>query len=301
MEHTPSMRIGVQLPDGLKKKAIEICEELGDVILSGEHCFGACDIDLNLLNEVDVIFHYAHTKLLDLERIVYIPYFIDYDVEKVCEILLNLRERNVALISTVQYCKRLPEIKEKLEKNGFLVELKKGRRTEFLGQVLGCDYSAIRDSKAEAVIFIGDGIFHAKGAAVYSKKKVYALNPITLEIVEVKVEDFIRERFFQISRCVGLKNLGIIVSSKPGQKRIKLAEDIRKKAKERGLIAIIVYFGDITPEKLENLPFDFYVNTACPRISYDDYKRFSKPIITPQEFEVLIGLKEEIEMDEFKD
>ncbi|MEM4645842.1 MAG: diphthamide synthesis protein, partial [Archaeoglobaceae archaeon] len=48
-------------------------------------------------------------------------------------------------------------------------------------------------------------------------------------------------------------------------------------------------------------PFDFYVNTACPRISYDDYKRFSKPIITPQEFEVLIGLKEEIEMDEFKD
>ncbi|MEM2572649.1 MAG: diphthamide synthesis protein, partial [Archaeoglobaceae archaeon] len=98
----------------------------------------------------------------------------------------------------------------------------------------------------------------------------------------------------------GLKNLGILVSTKPGQKRLRLAEKIREKALKKGLKAIIVYIGEITPEKLENLPFDFYVNTACPRISYDDYKRFKMPIITPQEFEVLIGERKDLAIDEIE-
>ena len=293
------MRVGVQLPDGLKRKAIEICDELeGDIILSGEHCFGACDIDLNLLKEVDIVYHFAHTKILDLEKVVYVPYFIDYNVEKICEILSNLKERRIALISTAQYCHKLTAIKEKLEMIGYSVELRKGRRTELPGQVLGCDYSAIKNSEAEAIVFVGDGIFHAKGAAIYSGKKVYALNPLNFELIEVGGADFLKERFLLISKCVGLKKLGIIVSSKPGQKRLKLAEEVQKKAKERGMKSLIVYFGDITPEKLENLPFEFYVNTACPRISYDDYRRFKIPIITPQEFDILLGIKKDLELDE---
>ncbi|MCS7118492.1 MAG: diphthamide biosynthesis enzyme Dph2 [Archaeoglobaceae archaeon] len=294
------MRIGVQLPDGLKKRAIEICEKLGDVILSGESCFGACDIDFDLLEDVDILYHYAHTSILKIEKVVYVPYFLDYDVKKICESLKKLKEKRIALISTAQYCHKLPEIKENLEKFGFNVELKKGKRSEYLGLVVGCDYSVIKDSKAEAIVFIGDGIFHAKGAVIYSGRRVYALNPFNFELIEVKVEDFIRERYIQISRCVGLKNLGILVSTKPGQKRLKIAEEIKRKAKEYGLRAIVVYISEITPEKLENLPFDFYVNTACPRVSYDDYIRFKRPIITPQEFDFLLGLKNYLEIDEIQ-
>uniref|UniRef100_A0A7J2TGD7 2-(3-amino-3-carboxypropyl)histidine synthase n=1 Tax=Archaeoglobus fulgidus TaxID=2234 RepID=A0A7J2TGD7_ARCFL len=293
------MRVGIQLPDGLKRKAIEICEEFDDAILSGEHCFGACDVDLNLLNDVDVLYHFAHTRILGLEKVVYVPYFIDYDAEKVCEVISRLKEKSIALISTAQYCHKLSAIKECLEKMGFRIELNKGKRAELPGQVLGCDYSAIRNSKAEAVVFIGDGIFHAKGAAIYSGKKVYALNPMNLELLEIDARDFIRERFSLVSRCVGLEKLGIIVSSKPGQKRLKLAEEIRRKAKERRMKAVIIYFWDVTPEKLENLPFEFYVNTACPRISYDDFRRFKRPVITPQEFDLLMGIKKDLELDEF--
>lgn len=295
------MRIGVQLPDGLKRRAIEICEKFDNVFLSGESCFGACDIDLTLLEDVDVLYHYAHTKLLNIEKVVYVPFQIDYETEKVVEKLKEIEERKIALISTAQYCHKLPEVKEKLEKFGFIVELKKGLRVEMPGQVLGCDYSALKDCEADAVVFVGDGTFHARGALLYSGKKVYAIDPISLELQEIRAEEFLRERYFLISRCVGLKNLGILVSTKPGQKRLGLAEKIKRKAKECGLKAIIVYIGEITPEKLENLPFDFYVNTACPRISYDDYKRFRKPIITPQEFEVLIGEAKELRVDEFEE
>ncbi len=296
------MRIGVQLPDGLKRRAIEICEKLGSFMLSGETCFGACDIDLALLEDVDVLYHYAHTKLLDFEKVVYVPFYVDYEVEKVAEKLEEIKERNIALISTAQYCHKLPELKEVLEKRGFSVELKKGSsRVEMPGQVLGCNYSSLRDARADAIVFVGDGIFHARGALLYTGKKVYSINPLSFELQEIHVKDFLRERYFLISKCVGLKNLGILVSTKKGQKRLKLAEKIREKAIEHGLKAIIVYIGEITPEKLENLPFEFYVNTACPRISYDDYKRFRMPIITPQEFDVLIGERKDLLVDEIVD
>ncbi|MEM1578471.1 MAG: diphthamide biosynthesis enzyme Dph2 [Archaeoglobaceae archaeon] len=293
------MRIGVQLPDGLKRKAIEICENIGgDIILSGENCFGACDVDLNLLQDVDVLYHYGHTEILKIDRVVYIPFTVDFEVEKVAETLKKIPERKIAIISTAQYCHKLPNLKEDLENLGFEVELKKGgSRVKLLGQVIGCDYSALKQTTAEAVVFIGDGIFHAKGASIYSGRKVYALNPLNFELKEVKAEEFIKERYFQISRCVGLEKMGIIVSTKPGQKRLKLAEEIKKMARNSGFKAIIVYINDVTPEKLENLPFEFYVNTACPRISYDDYKRYSKPIITPIEFEILIGVRKELEVD----
>ncbi|MEM0022088.1 MAG: diphthamide biosynthesis enzyme Dph2 [Archaeoglobaceae archaeon] len=295
------MRIGVQLPDGLKRKAIEICEKFENIVLSGESCFGACDIDLALLNDVDVLYHYAHTKLLNIEKVVYIPFYIDYDTEKVAERLKEIKEQKIALISTAQYCHKLPELKKSLERRGFFVELKKGNsRVEMPGQVLGCNYTALKNTEADAVVFVGDGVFHARGALLYTGKKVYSINPLNFELKEINAQEFTRERYFLISRCVGLKNLGILVSTKPGQKRLRLAEKIREKALKKGLKAIIVYIGEITPEKLENLPFDFYVNTACPRISYDDYKRFKMPIITPQEFEVLIGERKDLAIDEIE-
>ncbi len=296
------VRIGVQLPEGLKKRAFEICEDLGlDVILSGESCYGACDLDLSLLADVDILYHYAHTEILKFGRVVYIPYFLDYNVEKVVERIKGIPEREIALIATLQYCHKLSELKEVLEDSGFKVELKKGsERVKFPGQVLGCNYSALRDCKASTVVFVGDGTFHAIGASIYSRKRVYAVNPVNFDLINIDTSDFIKTRYLQVSRCVGLSRVGILVSTKPGQKRLNLAFSLKKLALESGMKALIVYIGDITPEKLMNLPFDFYVNTGCPRISYDDYQKFDRPIITPQEFEYLLNLRKEIGLDEIE-
>ena len=298
--------IGVQLPDGLKPKAMEISEKLKsmgyEVLISGESCFGACDIDLNLLKIVDVILHFAHTPILNIKGVVYVPYRVDYDINRVVEVVKsNIREKKLALISTAQYCHKLRDLKELLEANGYEVELKKGsRRVVYPGQVLGCNYTALRNSKSNTVLFIGDGLFHAIGASVYTGKDVYALNPLSLEITRVETSGFLKERYKLISKCVGLERVGFVVSSKPGQNRLRLAKVLIDKAERAGFIADIVYLNDLTPEKLYNLPYEFYVNTACPRISYDDYKNYEKPIITPQEFEILIGEREEYAIDEIE-
>ncbi len=291
-------KIGVQLPDGLKSKIPEILNLLGDfeVYISGESCFGACDIDLELLKDVDLLLHVGHTPVVDLPNIVYIPYFIDYDPK----INLKIEGRKVALIGTVQYCHKLPEVKAHLESMGYDVELKRGsKRVCYPGQVLGCNYSVLKESNADTILFVGDGLFHPKGAAVYTGKTVYAYNPLTKEFQVIDQSGFLKKRYIAVARCNG-KRLGIIVSTKPGQKRLGLAVKVREIARKKGYQADIVYMNDITPEKVYNLPYDFFVNTACPRICYDDDIRFEKPIITSQEFEFLVGLRDEIVLDEIE-
>lgn len=294
--------VGIQLPDGLKRYAKSIGEEFEkkgfEVIFSGKPTYGACDLDLELLKNVDVLIHIGHTKLLDYDRVIYVPYRVDYEVDP--EILKReIKERRIAIIGTASYAWKFKEVKKILEKSGFEVEMKKGRRTEYEGQVLGCDYSALDGIEADAVLFIGDGRFHAIGASIYTRKKVYAYNPLSGEI-ELIEEDFLKKRYIAVSRAKMCESFGILVSTKPGQNRLGLAKRLRNLARERGLKAEVILTDEITPQLTENFGFDCYVNTACPRIAYDDYERFEKPLITPQEFEVVLGIKSEIEVDTIK-
>jgi 2-(3-amino-3-carboxypropyl)histidine synthase len=171
------------------------------------------------------------------------------------------------------------------------------------GQVLGCNYSVLRNSKAEAILFVGDGLFHPVGAAIYTGKKVYRFSPLSNEFEEIRYDDFMRKRMLEIARVMDVKKKGaIIVSSKLGQKRIGIAERLKRRAAKAGKLLDIIMMDEITPVKLSNFPYGYYVNTACPRISYDDAKLYAVPILTPQEFEIVIGLRkwEDYEMDEVR-
>lgn len=294
-------KVGIQLPDGLKRYAFEIAsliESKGfEVVISGETCFGACDIDTEILKEVDYLLHFAHTPMLNIDRVIYVPYFIDYDPK----IEIDLPEKRIALISTAQYVQKLHEVAEHLRRKGYSVEIGKGTgRIRHAGQVLGCNYSVLRGSKADVILFIGDGVFHAIGAAIYSGKKVYAFNPLSREIKVLTAKEFIRRRYFIVSKCVGLEKVGILVSSKPGQKRLKLALRLKNEAIKANIKAHIIYFNTLRNDELYNLPYEYYINTACPRISYDESNKFEKPVITPQEFEFLIGKRNSIVMDEIE-
>ncbi|HIP58293.1 MAG TPA: diphthamide biosynthesis enzyme Dph2 [Archaeoglobus profundus] len=299
-------RIGIQLPNGLKHLSSEISsylEEKGyEVIISGSSCYGACDIDLDLLKEVDALLHFVHTPIFEFKNVIYVPYVVDYNVNDLKKI--NIKERNIALIASTQYAWKLNEVKKVLEERGYRVELKYGsKRIKLPGQVLGCDYSVLKGSKADVILFIGDGMFHPIGAALYTRKKVYMYSPLEKKFEEVKVDNFLKKRMIIVSKAMDGKKGAILVSKKIGQKRLKLALELKKKAKERGKHVDILYLDDITPEKLSNFLYDYYVNTACPRISYDDIELFNVPVLTPQEFEILIGTRswEEYEMDLFFD
>ena len=55
--------------------------------------------------------------------------------------------------------------------------------------------------------------------------------------------------------------------------------------------AVLVMMREVTPEALLDQGCDAYVNTACPRLAYDDQARFPVPVLTPAEFEILLGIR----------
>ncbi|MBO8181649.1 MAG: diphthamide biosynthesis enzyme Dph2 [Archaeoglobus sp.] len=311
LERRKAKVIGIQLPDGLKfftKEIAERFEKLGfETIISASAAYGACDVDLMLAEEVDVLVHFAHLPIRSLKKVIFAPYYYDFSIELISNHLERIEEREISLAGTAHYAWKFSELKKFLEDKGLKVYLGKPRgRVRVPGQVLGCNYSVVR-SKARAILFVGDGDFHARGAAIYTRKKVYFWNPLSNEFRTFGkefVDDFIRKRFLRISKAmeVAEKGVGIIVSSKPGQKRLAIARKLRNQAEKNGIKATIIYFNDINPEALENFPFGVYVNTACPRITYDDPERFGKPILSPQEFEILIGIRDwkDYEIDEFR-
>lgn len=292
--------VGLQLPDGLKYYAREIAERFRkkgyEVILSGKPSYGACDLDTSLLEIVDVLLHFGHTRMVKLDRVIYVPYNVDYEVD--VELLKGrVAEKRIAIVGTASYAWKFDDVAVKLEKAGFEVELNKGRGVELRGQVLGCNYTCLDETCADAVVFIGDGAFHAVGASIYSGKKVYAYSPLSGEIQEIDTSEFLKRRYVAVSRAMMSASFGILVSTKPGQNRLNLAKRLQKIALERGFTAEIIVSDEITPELIENFRFDCYVSTACPRIAYDDQSRFSKPVVTPPEFEIALGVREDYTLD----
>ena len=45
----------------------------------------------------------------------------------------------------------------------------------------------------------------------------------------------------------------------------------------------------VSPDFLEGYRVDAWVNTACPRIAIEDVLQYKKPLLTPPEFEIVVG------------
>jgi len=306
VRETNAKKIGIQLPDGIKYwifEIVRILEKEGfEVVVSGKASYGSCDIDLELLKKVDLLMHFSHTPVIELDRVVYVPYKVEYNVESVLKTLRteDIEFERVSLTATSQYAHKLEEVKERLEDEGFKVYLKKGSdRVKMKGQVLGCNFTSV-DRRAEAVIFVGDGNFHPKGIAIYSKKDVYAVSPLEEKLRKFRkdeVEKFIRERYTLIAKAMECKNFCVVASSKPGQNRLDLAVKLRNLLNSVNCNSIIVYTDEV---RLENFPCECIINTACPRISYDDWRVIKKPVLTPQEAEIIAGKRslDDYEVDE---
>jgi 2-(3-amino-3-carboxypropyl)histidine synthase len=71
-------------------------------------------------------------------------------------------------------------------------------------------------------------------------------------------------------------------------------------AKEHDKEAHILTMDLVTPDQLLQFKVDAFVNTACPRLAVDEVGRFHAPMLTPMEFEIVLGQRqwEELVFDE---
>ena len=284
--------VALQFPEGLKRRAAGLAGSLQDagfaVIISGDPCYGACDLALDTLASADVLVHVGHAPV-DLRRdVIFEPYRMDFDLKVLDNAVPMLKGPVTGLVTTVQHAHLVPEMQTYLEGKGVPVKVASGSsRTPLRGQVLGCSFSAARNTGTDEILFVATGLFHATGVALATGARVIALDPFTGAVQEVSGEGFLRRRFAVIEKAKGASGIGIIVSSKSGQNRMGLAEKLVKLRPH----AHIVLNREVSPDELLNLGFDAYVNTACPRLAYDDQQRFPVPVLSPQEYEILCGTR----------
>ncbi len=282
--------VALQFPAGLKRRAGEIAQFLKEqgfeVIVSGDPCYGACDLAVEALDHADVLVHFGHTPLENPDpRVIFEPYRVDFDPGILKNALPCLKARRVGLVTTAQHLHLLDAMRAVLAATGVEAVTAKGTRGCAEGQVLGCSFGAARVQGAEEILFVGTGVFHPIGVQLATGLRVVALDPFTGQVQEVSAEKFLRRRHALIEKARSAEMIGLLVSTKTGQGRYELARGMAGRCKR----AILLLMREISPDELTNLGFSAYVNFACPRLAYDDQIRFPAPVLTPQEFSILLG------------
>jgi len=295
--------VGLQFPEGLKRQAPALAKEIEErsgvlIIVSGDPCYGACDIDEGLLELVDVLFHFGHSRFSDDDRIVFMEFYHEADVEQCVINALPLLGQKVGVVTTVQHIHKLNDIvKVLLNDNKEPVVAKGDSRIAYPGQVLGCNFSAVPQG-VDSILYVGSGNFHPMGMSLANKIPVVAADPFTGEARLVDIEKVMKQRYAVMAKAMDAKKWGIIVGMKSGQRRLELA----KKLKELAGDAVLISIKEITPDRLLAFKVDAFVSTACPRIAIDEVGRFPAPVLTPVEFEMVKGLRswEDLAFDEIK-
>jgi 2-(3-amino-3-carboxypropyl)histidine synthase len=216
--------------------------------------------------------------------------------------------KRVGIVTTAQHVNKLQEMADAMKAAGF--EVFAGRGDNRLGtaaQLLGCNYTAgtsIEDD-VDGFVYVGSGDFHPIAIAWGTDKPVVLADPYSGEVrtIEDVMDRLMRQRFAAIQRAQGARSFGILVGTRVGQERMKLAQGLQRMLEREGKEAHLVALDFFSWDNLQYFRhLDALVNTSCPRITTDDYARYPMPMLTPPELEIVLGKRtwEDYAFDEFK-
>ncbi|WP_122090700.1 diphthamide biosynthesis enzyme Dph2 [Halalkalicoccus subterraneus] len=299
-------KVGLQFPEGLKRRGPKVTDDLREllpedvtVMMSGQPCYGACDLDTYMMRRTDVFVHFGHSPMKESEKIIYVPLFSNVEVLPIIEESLDeIEGEEVGLVTTAQHMNRFEEMREYLEGQGYEVHTRKGDdRLTHEGQVLGCNYASA-DIDADNVLYVGGGKFHPLGLAMeHPEKNVVIADPVNNVVTIADTEKFMKQRYASVHKAMDAEKWGVIFCTKIGQGRWDQAEEIVDNNEN----AYLITMDEVTPDRLRNFDMDAFVNTGCPRITTDDGPQFHKPMLTPGEYEIAVGNKslDSLEFDTF--
>jgi 2-(3-amino-3-carboxypropyl)histidine synthase len=262
-------------------------------------CYGACDPADAKAKRLgcDVLVHYGHADmgLRTCLPTLYIEARMPADPLKVVgQALPELKFKRVGLLTTVQHIAHLREVTKFLRSRGIRPFIgKPGSRAKYSGQLLGCDFGCARSvaTRVDGFLYIGTGEFHPLGAALATGKRVLTINPVSegSKMLAPDVDAFLQRRKAMIARAAVGERFGIVVGTKPGQTRFRLAAKLAGDLKRAGKVAHVLAVDEMKPEELGDFGLDGFICAACPRIPIDDAERFEQPVLTPFEAQVMLG------------
>ncbi|MGB0651804.1 MAG: diphthamide biosynthesis enzyme Dph2 [Thermoplasmatota archaeon] len=310
--HPDLESVGLQFPDGMRDHATEIAAiveaELGAVpIVSADPCYGACDLcdDEMAKLGVTVLIHFGHSAMPSVPtqhgvQVYFVPAHSSHDitevVERACREHLPEGTTKLGLCTTAQHAHKLEEAAELVRGFGLEPVIRSGdARTALPGQLLGCNVMAATAAMdADAFLFVGSGDFHPLALALETQKPIIAADPYhgIVANLETAKHRILKQRYAAIGQAKEAQTFGIVVSTKGGQMRFQLAQKMLQKLRAHGKEGTIIQNKQISPgDLLYFRHLDAFVGVACPRVPIDDQGRYDKPFLTPQELDIVLGVK----------
>lgn len=165
--------------------------------------------------------------------------------------------KQIHLLYTIQY----KELAEELRK-----ELEKKHKVLGFDQVIGCSDIKLKASP----LLVGSGKFHALQLAD-SGKEIYIYDEGKIsKIGKKEIENIKKREKGKLSKFLASENIGLLVSKKLGQNKIKEARNLKEKLEKKYGKKFYMFLADtINLQELENFNVDFFVNFACPGIGLD--------------------------------
>ncbi len=304
-------KVLLQFPEGLKSQAFQVAQEISETtnvecVLSGDPCYGGCDVDSAFAYtlQIDLILHFGHTPFPGLDPfgipVVFVPVREQVDVEPVLKKAIPQLPQggSIGIATTTQYTNVVHSIKNLLENAGFTVKLGTGcGKTPEPTQVLGCEFCNCTQiaEECDMFVFFGTGLFHPLGIALSTRTPVLAVDPVQCKVTPINklVKKTLAIRVAQMHQFKAARTVGVILGVKLGQMDVVTNSKVVSSLRQRGQRVFSIALREITPSHLLNFPeADAFVITACPRIVIEDGPNFSRPTITPEELEIVFGLRE---------
>ena len=298
-------RVLIQAPPGLWPEAVRVSEFLREngveAIIHGGSCWGGCDIaylEAKSL-KLDAIIHMGHSRFLESDEVP--TYYLEcryMDPEPLKSLLREVKDRlggcrRIGVGLTVQWLDFLDEFLAWLRDLGFEPHVGEPMGVlRYRGQVLGCSYNPLlRLEKMVDCYLVVGSIFHGLGLALQTRRITYAGDPHTQRVVKLEesVKSLLKSRYGHIQEFRRARRIGVLLSIKPGQRRMKLAMELKKLIEEAGKVSEIVVVDDMREDYLLDLPHEAFANTACPRLSIEDQERLRKPLLLPMEVAIALN------------
>lgn len=305
-----SKKIALQFPEGLLLFATTISDIITgfcpgtETLIMGDVTYGACCIDDYTARALgcDLLVHYAHSCLIpvDVTKIKTLYVFVDISIDS--SHLIATLERNfqsgktIAMVGTIQFNATLHNVRQTLEHAGFKVIIPQIAPLS-KGEILGCTSPRLSEGVADLILYLGDGRFHLESAMIHNPSlPAYRYDPYSRKLTRETYDhedmhDLRRQAIHQAKKAA---RWGLILGSLGRQGNPHTMTMIEDRLNERGIPFINLLLSEIFPGKLAMMnDIDCWVQIACPRLSIDWGYAFPKPLLTPYEALVTLGVQEE--------
>ena len=306
-----SKKVALQFPEGLLLFATTISDILTqfcpgtETLIMGDVTYGACCIDDYTARALgcDLLVHYAHSCLIpvDVTKIKTLYVFVDISIDSTH--LLATLERNfqpgktIAVVGTIQFNATLHNVKSALEKAGLNILIPQIAPLS-KGEILGCTSPRLpASSNVDLILYLGDGRFHLESAMIHNPSiPAYRYDPYSRQLTRETYEhkEMHELRRDAISTARKAKKWGLILGALGRQGNPHTMTMIERHLDEQGVPFVNLLLSEIFPGKLAMMPdIECWVQIACPRLSIDWGYAFSRPLLTPYEALVALGIRDD--------